>query len=644
MQILRADTITEVTIGCAISVADSFTPVTTLSIAGADEAEIIKHGATTTTPITGTLSAITGADGYYALDLSATDTDTEGRFTILINDDSLILPVKHQFMVVSANVYDSLYAPATTDYLQTDAVQISSDTLAADNLEATFDGTGYVDAKAPGTQHTLGMLSVGSAGIAINAASFTKTVGGAETGSIASTTSADGVFHTVEDLAGNTDIYYEFVLQGDEVATDLYWEGYARKKDDDYGVFSWDWVAASWVQLGEIEGKNGTGIMTETFTPVLSMTGTGADLGKVRFRFQSTNGTDFATDRIYCEYTVVSRTVGYSNGAIWIDTNDGAAGTEIYVNGVADNPVNTLADALTLSTNGGLKHFTVTPGSVITLTAGVAGKVFDGEGYQLALAGQDISNCHVSHAHAISGTATATAVWMIDHGIFMDVTIPAGGYIHQSAMKGVVTLGEPGAFHLHGCYADSDSGMTLDFAVVGNVTLYIHQWDGKITFANMSTGDNVHIAGAGQIITTNCSGGHIHVQGEFRYTDAGGNIMLLQSDAKDSLDDVQTKVIDVQTRIPTAAELTYMVDNSATGTPVTFTTAGGGITTAVLNLVDGAAASAVDEQYTGRLLVFTDGTLKGVVTDITSYTGGTTTATITGIPTAPLTSHNARMI
>jgi hypothetical protein len=64
----------------------------------------------------------------------------------------------------------------------------------------------------------------------------------------------------------------------------------------------------------------------------------------------------------------------------------------------------------------------------------------------------------------------------------------------------------------------------------------------------------------------------------------------------------------------------------------------------VFNQVDGAAPSATNDQYNGRLLVFTDGTLKGVVTDITDYVGGTTTATITAIPTAPTSSHNARLI
>jgi len=100
----------------------------------------------------------------------------------------------------------------------------------------------------------------------------------------------------------------------------------------------------------------------------------------------------------------------------------------------------------------------------------------------------------------------------------------------------------------------------------------------------------------------------------------------------------------LELRTPTAAQLAYITANSATGMPVTFTTAGGSTTVAVLNLVDGASASATNDQLNGRLLVFTDGTLKGCVTDITDYVGSTTTATITAIPFAPTASHNARLI
>lgn len=135
---IKADTQTNVTIGPVVSVSDGYTPVTTLSLSTADEAEIIKHAGTTVTDISGnTMAAITNADGYYYLTITSGQLDTEGRITVLINDDSLCLPVRADFEVVNANVYDSMYAAAATDYLQVDMIQVEGgDATDAINTEA----------------------------------------------------------------------------------------------------------------------------------------------------------------------------------------------------------------------------------------------------------------------------------------------------------------------------------------------------------------------------------------------------------------------------------------------------------------------------------------------------------------------------
>ena len=132
-------------------------------------------------------------------------------------------------------------------------------------------------------------------------------------------------------------------------------------------------------------------------------------------------------------------------------------------------------------------------------------------------------------------------------------------------------------------------------------------------------------------------------------TDLGGMSTGMKAEVNTEADTALTDYdgptnAEMEARTPTAAQLAYIVSNASTGLPVTFTTSGGSTTAAVFALVDGGAGSATDDQYNGRLLVFTDGTLKGVVTDITDYTGSTTTATITAIPTAPTSSHNARLI
>lgn len=146
MMHLRADTAVEVPVGPAVAVGDGFTPVTNLVAGDADEAELLKYNANTaivTTAITGTLAAITGADGYYTLGLSASNTDTEGFLILLINDDSLILPIRLEFQVIAANVFDSLYAVAGTDVLDINVKEISEDSTSANNLELDYDGTGF---------------------------------------------------------------------------------------------------------------------------------------------------------------------------------------------------------------------------------------------------------------------------------------------------------------------------------------------------------------------------------------------------------------------------------------------------------------------------------------------------------------------
>ena len=211
---LKADTAVEVLIGPAVAVGDGFTPVTTLVLTSADEAELIKYnGATTLTgaAITNVLAALTSAvDGYYSLEFTTGETDTEGPLWIVIQDDSLILPIKHEFMVVNANVYDSMFAAAGTDKLQTDVTEIvggtvptpattgipdvnvrewldtavtlsattskpevdvnsiSDDATAANNAELDYDGTGYAKANSTiGTTTTnTDMVGTNSAALA----------------------------------------------------------------------------------------------------------------------------------------------------------------------------------------------------------------------------------------------------------------------------------------------------------------------------------------------------------------------------------------------------------------------------------------------------------------------------------------------
>jgi len=84
------------------------------------------------------------ANGYYAVTLSTTDTGTLGPLRVAFEATG-VLPCWEDFLVVPANVYDAMVAG--TDYLKSDAVEISSSTTAANAVESNI---GYLDASIAG--------------------------------------------------------------------------------------------------------------------------------------------------------------------------------------------------------------------------------------------------------------------------------------------------------------------------------------------------------------------------------------------------------------------------------------------------------------------------------------------------------------
>lgn len=178
--------------------------------------------------------------------------------------------------------------------------------------------------------------------------------------------------------------------------------------------------------------------------------------------------------------------------------------------------------------------------------------------------------------------------------------------------------------------------------ITGNLSGSVGSVTGAVgSVAGNVDGSTASVTGAVGFVTGNVGG---NVTGS-----VGSNLELgpaeVNAECDTALSDYDGPTnAEMEARTPTAAQLAYIVANSATGVPVTFTTSGGGTTAAVFALVDGAGANSGDDHYNGRLLVFNNGTLKDVVTDIIDYDGGTLTATITAIPFAPTASHTARLI
>jgi len=132
-RLVKQSTTITVKMGPFVDKADGVTPKTVLT----PTVKVSKNGGVLAARNSAT--AIThDADGYYAVELNATDTNTLGSLQAVSTDSANILPVYHELMVMSANVWDSLVG--NTDLLQIDLTQIVGDATAALNFSKSTTG------------------------------------------------------------------------------------------------------------------------------------------------------------------------------------------------------------------------------------------------------------------------------------------------------------------------------------------------------------------------------------------------------------------------------------------------------------------------------------------------------------------------
>lgn len=295
--------------------------------------------------------------GMYNVTLGTSDTDTCGELYIIFEEAATCLPVWARYYVVEEAIYDALFAassaafdsnqrvdvgewlgtavatPTTAGVPEVDVTYaagtawgsgaITAGSIATDAIDADALATDAVDEIADGvwdedilaahtTTATAGLilantrnLATGAGGISVTMSSHTATDVGTETNSETDTAALNGTYHICPPGV-NLDMYYEFDVGVTGIATEAIWDGYVTTNNDACEVYGYDWVAAGWVQIGSINGTSGTTPQEKIFILDNTMTGTGANVGKVRVRFDSDGAdlvTNVATDRLLVEYT-----------------------------------------------------------------------------------------------------------------------------------------------------------------------------------------------------------------------------------------------------------------------------------------------------------------------------------------------------
>jgi len=422
---------------------------------------------------------------------------------------------------------DHLLAASVTGTDVTDDSIIAR--LVSASATADWDDFDNLVASLQAISESVGSLSVGSAAISVQAESYTLTTGTQSSGTVSDTETLNGVFHQHTDTAGVMELYYQHDVTGAGVAVNAAIHGYINSANDTVDIYAYDWGGTAWDQVGTIAGQNGSTVNTYPVSLLTRHTGTGANAGKVRIRLYAASGLTTATlyvDQIFVSYSVVSQTVGYSDGAIWVDTNASNTNTEIYVDGTADNPVSTWAAALTLSSSLGIIRFHIINGSAITLTGNSDNYTLIGNNWTLAIGGQSVAGTYIQGASTVSGTGTGSGVIFSDcklaNGIGLTI---ADCFAFRCGISGDITFTAAGTYYFDQCYSGIAGTGTpsIDFgAAVANTNVNFRHYSGGIEIKNMgATGtDSMSLEGHGQyVLNANCVGGTLSVRGLFKKTD-----------------------------------------------------------------------------------------------------------------------------
>lgn len=419
------------------------------------------------------------------------------------------------FTMAAGDSIDILAATGSvTGTVSADVVSISGDSTAADNLELMFDGTGYTAGTAPSSRDQVAGLTVsgggggGSAGAEATVAdsnaggtdplkgvTFVGTVAG---GAFTNLNSEDTSTLTINSSSNSIDVVFRVRIPKTGQTASLVLNAGLQGSGDTATVYVYDNNATGWQQVSSFAGAGS--LSYDSYTAAIGEARFSDTSGDIFIRITCATGTmTLGLNKLTVSY--INRTVGYANGAIWLDTVNGVSGVVPFTNGTADNPTNSWANALSLAASLSLSRFEIAAGSSITLTAASNNYELNGHNWTLALGGQSISNTRIIGAN-VSGTFTAASPPIFDDCVFAG-NVTAAPFIARNSFFDDITItaGSAGDFYFNKCVdrATGTATPTFDFSTVGNTNLNIHDYSGGFTVDNMNDSgvDTVVMSGAG---------------------------------------------------------------------------------------------------------------------------------------------------
>ena len=444
------------------------------------------------------------SNGVYYTTLDATDTDTVGLLEIYIHVAGA-LAVKASFEVLNAFSYDAMVIDGVASKAQVDNISITGGGAVnynpeADNVASPIKGVSFVGVQTSGT--------------------YTDTF------------TLNGIYHQIDDTANEIDIIYSLDITTVNIASEVVFSGYLKSGNDVMNIQAYDFSGVQWETIETINGQGGSSNM-EVSAPLLTRhTGNGADAGKVLIRIQNagqTNPTLFV-DRLIVQAISNQTALGFVGGAVWVDTINGTSGTSVGV-GFIDNPVDNIADAKIIADANNLRAFDILTGSSFTLAQTFNNYTFRGDGYSIALGGQDIGGCRINNSNVTGiGTGTSRPVFRNTRisSISLSTTLPSFTAVN-CLIDGVINLTDQILIP----YGFSRSTMRrtaeINYGTAGNNRVDLNDCYGSIAISNLgNTGtDELFMYGNFDIVfNASCTGGTANLVGVASKVNNGTGITI----------------------------------------------------------------------------------------------------------------------
>lgn len=425
---------------------------------------------------------------------------------------------------VSAVVYDQTFS-VTILTSDSNVVAIGSDLTAAGNLRDQYNGTGYFNDAAPAYQAQVSDIAITGSAINTTYENWTITTGTVAAGTPDDTIARDGNYYQIAPVGGVIDMEIEFQIGSDGVPTQNVLFGRLGGIGGTIDVQAYNYELATFQTLDTIPGTLVPLDLTNITPLFAANVGSGADAGQVRIRLVGTGlgGANIFINQFYTSFSVVNRSVGYADGSIWIDTASGNTGTVPFIDGVADKPVGSWADALAVSTQVNLRRFNARSGDLIVLTSNMGGTVLEGENFGLDLGGfVPPSLVQRGIVFGAEGGTAESYFYQCNIGDeAVGMTATGNSVFKECGITSVLlSTSADGEFTFADCFQAKVNNVSpfaqIDFGAAPTInrTVLMTNWQGTLYIDNMRTGDEIEIHGNGIVlIGAGCTGGSVATNG-----------------------------------------------------------------------------------------------------------------------------------